>query len=113
MPNNKSQKDIRKVVWKKSNGICAHCGKKAGFKNQTIDHVIPQAVGGTNDQRNLMPLCATCNRDRASGEIIPETYYRYASQYALDDLRSYIFEWKLAHTRSDGTMTVERYGIQE
>ncbi len=109
----RSKRDRKRQVWRKTNGVCAHCGKPSSGSDQTIDHVIPQIFGGGDDQRNLMPLCVHCNKSRASGEIIPETYYRYASQYALDDLRSYIFEWKLAHTRSDGTMTVDRYGIQE
>ena len=104
-------KNWKTIVWKKSNGVCAHCGKSASFKDRTIDHVIPQAVGGTNDQRNLMPLCAECNKSRASGDIIPKTYYKHASAWALNELDSYIFEWKLSHKRSDGTM--ERFGIME
>ena len=110
MPSNKSW---RKSIWQKSSGVCAHCGKRPQESEKTVDHAIPVILGGGNDPRNLMPLCKKCNKDKASGEIIPETYYRYASTFALDDLRSYLFEWKLAHTRSDGTMTVDRYGIQE
>ena len=49
----------------------------------------------------------------ASGEIIPETYYKYASPWALDELWSYIREWKAAHTTAAGTLTVDRYGIIE
>ena len=108
-----SAKNWKTIIWKKSNGACSHCGKKVSFQQQTIDHVIPQAFGGTNDQRNLMPLCQSCNKSRASGEIIPETYYKYAAPWALEELREYIREWKIAHTRGDGTMTVERYGVIE
>ena len=110
MPSNKSW---RKAIWAKSNNLCAHCGKRTPPNQQTVDHVIPIVLGGGNDSRNLMPLCAKCNKDKASGEIIPETYYRYALPWALDDLKSYVMEWKMAHTRADGTMTVDRYGIQE
>ena len=114
MPNNKSQKEVRRQVWAKSSNLCAHCGKKVSAENdRTIDHVIPQAVGGTNDNRNLMPLCLSCNRNRASGEIVPDTYYKYASRLAIEDLWSYIREWKAAHTTAAGSMTVERYGIIE
>ena len=96
-----------------SNNVCAHCGKRIPPNQQIVDHAIPVILGGGNDPRNLMPLCKKCNKDKASGEIIPSTYYKYASPYALEELQSYIFEWKLAHTRSDGTMTVERFGIME
>lgn len=60
-----------------------------------------------------MPQCASCNKSRASGEIIPETYYRFAAPWALEELQNYIREWKMAHTRGDGTMTVERLGVFE
>ena len=108
-----SSKNWKTIIWKKSNGICAHCGRKASFQQQTIDHVIPQILGGGNDPRNLMPLCKHCNASRASGEIIPDTYYRYAAPWALDELWLYIREWKAAHTTAAGSMTVDRYGIIE
>ena len=109
----RSKQDRLRQVWSKTNGICAHCGKPSTGIDRTIDHVIPQVFGGGSDPRNLMPLCKRCNSDRASGEIIPETYYKYALPYALDELSSYIREWKIEHTTADGTMTVNRFGIQE
>ncbi len=110
MPTNKNW---RKEIWAKSNNVCAHCGKSTPPASRTVDHVIPQILGGGNDQRNLMPLCQSCNKSRASGEIIPDTYYRYAAPWALDELWSYIREWKAAHTTAAGTLTVDRYGIIE
>lgn len=86
-------------------------GKLATGEDRTVDHVIPQILGGGNDPRNLMPLCRHCNSSRASGEIVPDTYYRYASPWALDELWAYIREWKAEHTTTAGNMTVERYGI--
>jgi len=108
-----SNKSWRKVIWQKSSGVCAHCGKQVNSHHQTVEHAIPQILGGGNDSRNLMPLCKQCNKSRASGEIIPETYYKYAHQWALDDLHSYIFEWKKQHTCADGTLIGERFGIIE
>ena len=40
-------------------------------------------------------------------------YLRLFNHYALEELKDYIFEWKLAHTTAAGTMMVERLGIQE
>lgn len=60
-----------------------------------------------------MPLCRSCNKSRASSEIIPSTYYKYALPWALDELANYIIEWKSSHTTAAGTMTVPRYGIIE
>lgn len=60
-----------------------------------------------------MPLCKHCNASRASGEIIPETYYKYAAPWALEELYDYIAFWKAEHTTASREMTVERYGIIE
>ena len=109
----KTNKNWRKEIWAKSNGLCAHCGRRPQENEKTVDHVIPKILGGGNDPRNLMPLCRHCNSSRASGEIIPDTYYRYASSWALDELWSYIREWKAANTTAAGTLTVDRYGIIE
>lgn len=38
---------------------CARCGAQSDL---TIDHIVPLAKGGTNDERNLQILCAPCNR---------------------------------------------------
>lgn len=37
---------------------CLACGAKGKL---SIDHVIPIAIGGTNDISNLQPLCKSCN----------------------------------------------------
>jgi len=44
---------------------CQYCGRaKSQFKPQeflTVDHVIPQARGGTNTWLNVVSACSTCN----------------------------------------------------
>ncbi|GAB2732256.1 HNH endonuclease [Nocardioides pakistanensis] len=36
---------------------CAYCGKRG----ETIDHVVPQAMGGPNTWANLVTACSPCN----------------------------------------------------
>lgn len=43
-------------------GRCAYCGRADQL---TIDHRIPLARGGRNSIDNLLPACATCNRQKA------------------------------------------------
>lgn len=40
---------------------CVYCGEPA----TTLDHVIPVAAGGTNDDNNLVPACGNCNSSKA------------------------------------------------
>ena len=79
----------RILVWKKTGGRCAHCGKKASSKNQTIDHFIPKSEFGTYDLRNLMPLCYACNHDRGSRVIDPYKYYSFAPKSIINDCVAY------------------------
>ena len=45
--------------------------------NQTIDHFIPKIIGGTNDKRNLVPLCKECNKAKMGSQVDPKEYYPY------------------------------------
>ena len=48
---------LREVVLENSNGLCAYCGEEAS----SIDHIVPRKQGGTNDRKNLVAACRTCN----------------------------------------------------
>lgn len=48
-------------------GICDEPISKGGDKGKgalTVDHIIPKSLGGTNDNSNLQPAHAKCNRLR-------------------------------------------------
>ena len=44
---------------------CNHCGITA----EQIDHVIPLALGGTDDYSNLQPLCKLCHKAKTAGDM--------------------------------------------
>ena len=88
-------------VWKKSNGLCAHCGKPAK-RNRTVDHYIPKSRGGGYDRRNLVPLCAACNRTRGSKKVEPREYYTYLSEWAFRDLEQYEREFNAKNKSMEG-----------
>ncbi|MGE4560234.1 MAG: HNH endonuclease [Desulfobulbus sp.] len=57
-------RELRKTRWwqqKTSSGTCWYCGKKVGYHNLTMDHVIPLARGGRSTKDNLVPCCKECN----------------------------------------------------
>lgn len=45
--------------WKRQGKTCTYCHAAPA---ETVDHVLPLAVGGTNYEGNLAPACFDCNR---------------------------------------------------
>jgi len=57
-------RELRKTRWwqqKTSSGSCYYCGRKVGFWNLTMDHIIPLSRGGRSTRDNLVPCCKECN----------------------------------------------------
>lgn len=76
-------RELRRSRWwqqKTSTGTCWYCGQKVGFKNLTMDHVIPLARGGRSTKDNLVPCCKECNIKKKSS--LPVEWDEY-----MDDLQ--------------------------
>jgi 5-methylcytosine-specific restriction protein A len=61
-------KKERQVIYEKSNQTCLCCGKEIKIKETHIDHIIPLANGGTNDEENLQLLCKPCHFEKTKHE---------------------------------------------
>ena len=48
-------------------GNCNICNYHFPFRNLTIDHITPQAKGGTDHKDNLQLLCQACNSTKGTG----------------------------------------------
>lgn len=46
--------------------LCAYCGDEA----TELDHIIPKANGGTEDNSNLAPCCGTCNSSKKAYGLV-------------------------------------------
>lgn len=73
MGRREKKRNLKTEVLEKNDGICAICGKEISKDKQTIDHFLPKYHGGTDDYRNLGPLCKTCNKRKGS-RIIEMNY---------------------------------------
>lgn len=49
-------------VWIRDKRKCVYCKEKIGLTEFTIDHVKPISKGGTDDKKNVVCSCFSCNQ---------------------------------------------------
>jgi len=55
---------LRYEVLKRAGGRCELCGASHEEVPLDVDHIVPRAKNGSNDQSNLQVLCRTCNAQK-------------------------------------------------
>ncbi|MGA9768269.1 MAG: HNH endonuclease [Blastocatellia bacterium] len=53
-------------VIKRDNSTCYMCGRKLGYSEMVLDHIIPLSRGGAHCESNLAVACAPCNLRKGS-----------------------------------------------
>lgn len=53
-----------RLLWEEQHGFCWYCARYVRSRDATLDHVIPQSIGGTDDMQNLVMACAPCNNKK-------------------------------------------------
>jgi len=56
---------VELAILKVSDGLCFYC---SGLANQA-DHVVPIAMGGSDDPSNLVPSCGPCNSSKGKNRL--------------------------------------------
>jgi len=59
-------KRLRYEVFRRDNFTCRYCGAKPPEAQLRPDHVVPVALGGTDDPSNLATSCEACNSGKTS-----------------------------------------------
>jgi hypothetical protein len=59
-------KRLRFEILRRDNHTCRYCGASAPEVKLNIDHVVPTALGGTDDPSNLVCACEKCNGGKSS-----------------------------------------------
>jgi hypothetical protein len=59
-------KRLRFEILRRDNHACRYCGATAPDVKLTVDHVVPEALGGSNEPSNLVTACADCNNGKSS-----------------------------------------------
>jgi hypothetical protein len=69
LPNNRRKsltKSRRYAILARDGFQCRYCGAAADNTVLVVDHIIPVALGGTNDPENLITACEVCNQGKAA-----------------------------------------------
>lgn len=59
-------KRLRFEILRRDNHACRYCGGVAPDATITVDHVVPVALGGSDDPSNLVAACKDCNAGKSS-----------------------------------------------
>lgn len=59
-------KRLRYEVLRRDNHSCRYCGRGAPEAKLTVDHVVPIALGGSDDPANLVAACVDCNAGKSA-----------------------------------------------
>lgn len=80
-------------VFKRDRFTCHYCGRTPPTVLLEVDHVLPQAAGGSDDAENLISSCQDCNRGKAAG-LLEEGSAPTVSREAIEDLQERIDQAK-------------------
>ncbi len=92
-------KRVRFEILRRDNHACRYCGASAPGATLTVDHVIPVALGGTDDPGNLVAACKDCNAGKSS--IAP-------GSPMVEDIAHRAVEWGLAIERYNALQLADR-----
>lgn len=87
---------LRFEILRRDGHTCRYCGQSAPDVKLTVDHVVPESLGGSDDPSNLVTACTSCNGGKAS--IAPDSAlvadvasdalrYAAALRWAIEDRR--------------------------
>lgn len=75
-------KRLRFEILRRDNHTCQSCGAKPSDAELVVDHVIPVALGGSDEPANLQTLCAPCNSGKSATPPDAATVSRVANDAA-------------------------------
>lgn len=65
-PRKAISRRLRFEILRRDDHACRYCGVRVPDVVLTIDHVVPVALGGTDDPSNLVAACKDCNAGKTS-----------------------------------------------
>lgn len=72
--NSTERRLLRESLCNRYSCRCAYCNTPTGLRSGTVDHYLPEALGGTNERPNLRWCCWDCNQ--AKKDMHPREWER-------------------------------------
>lgn len=95
---------LRFEILRRDGHTCRYCGGSAPEVKLTVDHVVPTALGGTDDPSNLVTACTDCNGGKSANSPTEAV----VAQVAQDALR-----WSAAIKTVSDQRSADRSGQEE
>lgn len=73
--NSEDKRQLRSDLCIAAGGLCAYCRRPTPMRLGTVDHYVPQKLGGTNERSNLRWCCNECNGLKA--DMTPEQWAQF------------------------------------
>lgn len=83
--NSADRRELRAWLQAKYSSRCAYCNRRTKGPDGTIDHYVPQALGGTSERENLRWACQPCNQAKAD---LPPHEWELRAPDPVDDAES-------------------------
>lgn len=93
-------KRTRFEVLRRDESTCRYCGQSAPDVKLTVDHVVPVALGGTDEPSNLAAACWDCNVGKASTSPT-EPMVAQVSEATLQYIRLARSAWRVREAAID------------
>lgn len=78
--------------------FCVRCGRYMRVKgDNTVEHVIPLELGGSNKPYNLTSLCQQCNIEKGNNLVLPSAYYFAMSDKECKSKDNLVYCWVSTH----------------
>jgi hypothetical protein len=92
-------KRLRYEILRRDDNTCRYCGGRAPEVALTVDHVVPTALGGSDDPSNLVAACKDCNAGKTSSS--PDAPL-------VDDVQEKALRWSAAMAQAVANRASER-----
>lgn len=77
----------KKQIAEKQQYKCAHCELFPLPSTYQVDHIVPHAIGGCDDQHNLQALCPNCHARKTQQEALRISQFKRMERFCTSDVR--------------------------